>query len=166
VTPVQLAHAGATFAARGQRFAPRLLIGTEDPLTREVRRLEPVELTRVADQEPEHWDIVHDAMLGVTADPRGSARAPMQGTTYAVAGKTGTAQVIGIAQDEKYNEEEIDERHRDHGLFVAFAPAEAPRIALGVVVENGGGGSRAAAPVARKVFDAYFAAETYVAREP
>jgi penicillin-binding protein 2 len=166
VTPVQLAHAGATFAARGQRFAPRLMIGTEDPLTREVVHMEPKALPGVSDQEPAHWDIVHDAMLGVTADPRGSARAPMQGTTYAVAGKTGTAQVIGIAQNERYREEDIDERHRDHGLFVAFAPAEAPRIALGVVVENGGGGSRAAAPVARKVFDAYFAAENYVARQP
>jgi penicillin-binding protein 2 len=90
----------------------------------------------------------------------------MQGTTYTVAGKTGTAQVIGIAQDEKYREEDIDERLRDHGLFVAFAPADAPRIALGVVVENGGGGSRAAAPVARKILDAFFAAENYVAREP
>jgi penicillin-binding protein 2 len=166
VTPIQLAHAGATFAARGQRFAPRLLIGTEDPLTREVEHMEPKPLPSVAEQDPAHWQIVHDAMVGVTADARGSARAPMQGTTYAVAGKTGTAQVIGIAQDEKYREEEIDERLRDHGLFVAFAPAEAPRIALGVVVENGGGGSRAAAPVARKVFDAYFAAESYVAREP
>ncbi|HET9485481.1 MAG TPA: penicillin-binding protein 2, partial [Xanthomonadales bacterium] len=166
VTPIQLAHAGATFAARGQRFAPRLLIGTEDPLTRKVEQMEPKPLPAVAEQDPVHWQIVHDAMVGVTADARGSARAPMQGTTYAVAGKTGTAQVIGIAQDEKYREEEIDERLRDHGLFVAFAPAEAPRIALGVVVENGGGGSRAAAPVARKVFDAYFAAESYVAREP
>ena len=166
VTPVQLAHAGATFAARGQRFAPRLLIGTEDPVTREVRYTEPKALPSVADQDPAHWQLVHDAMVGVTADPRGSARAPMQGTTYSVAGKTGTAQVIGIAQDEKYREEEIDERFRDHGLFVAFAPAEAPRIALGVVIENGGGGSRAAAPVARKVFDAFFAADNYVAREP
>jgi penicillin-binding protein 2 len=166
VTPVQLAHAGATFAARGQRFAPRLLIGTEDALTREVRYTEPTALPNVADQEPEHWQLVHDAMVGVTADPRGSARAPMQGTTYSVAGKTGTAQVIGIAQDERYREEDIDERLRDHGLFVAFAPAEAPRIALGVVVENGGGGSRAAAPVARKVLDAFFAADNYVARQP
>lgn len=166
VTPVQLAHAGATFAARGQRFAPRLLIGTEDSITREVRYTDPKPLPNVADQDPVHWQIVHNAMVGVTAEPRGSARAPMQGTTYKVAGKTGTAQVIGIAQDAKYREEEIDERHRDHGLFVAFAPADAPRIALGVVVENGGGGSRAAAPVARKVFDAFFAAENYVAREP
>ena len=102
----------------------------------------------------------------MTAEPRGSARAPMQGMTFSVAGKTGTAQVIGIAQDEKYREEDIDERLRDHGLFVAFAPAEAPRIALGVVIENGGGGARAAAPVARKILDAFFAAENYVAREP
>jgi penicillin-binding protein 2 len=83
-----------------------------------------------------------------------------------VAGKTGTAQVITIAQDEKYREEDIDERQRDHGLFVAFAPADEPRIALGIVVENGGGGARAAAPVARKVLDAYFGAAGYVARDP
>jgi penicillin-binding protein 2 len=167
VTPIQLAHAGATFAARGQRFAPRLLIGTEDPLTRQVQHLEPKPLPGVAEQNPEHWQIVHDAMVGVTADPRGSARAPMQGTTYTVAGKTGTAQVINIAQDEKYREEDVDERLRDHGLFVAYAPGDAPTIAVGVVVENGGGGARAAAPVARKILDAYFAADAnYVAREP
>ncbi len=163
VTPVQLAHAGATLAARGQRFTPRLVIGTEDPLTREAVHLDPQALPSVPDYEPEHWRIVIDAMVGVTSEPRGSARAPMQGTKYEVAGKTGTAQVIGIAQDARYREEEIDERLRDHGLFVAFAPADAPRIALGVVVENGGGGSRAAAPVARKVLDAFFAADDYVA---
>jgi penicillin-binding protein 2 len=142
------------------------MIGTENPLTREVVHMDPKALPSVAEQDPVHWDIVHEAMVGVTADPRGSARAPMQGTTYSVAGKTGTAQVIGIAQDERYREEDIDERHRDHGLFVAFAPADAPRIALGVVIENGGGGSRAAAPVARKILDFYFAADNYVASEP
>jgi penicillin-binding protein 2 len=166
VTPVQLAHAGATFASRGQRFAPRLLIGTEDPLTREVVYTDPAVLASVGDQDPAHWEFVVDAMVGVTSALRGSARASMLGTTYSVAGKTGTAQVIGIAQDARYREEDVDERHRDHGLFVAFAPADAPRIALGIVVENGGGGSRAAAPVARLVFDAFFAAENYVAREP
>jgi penicillin-binding protein 2 len=165
VTPVQLAHAGATFAARGQRFAPRLLIGTENAITREVQYTEPKALPSVAEQDPAHWQLVLDAMVGVTAEPRGSARAPMQGTTYSVAGKTGTAQVIGIAQDEKYREEDIDERLRDHGLFVAFAPAEAPVIALGVVIENGGGGARAAAPVARKVLDFYFAQDEVVAGE-
>jgi penicillin-binding protein 2 len=166
VTPIQLASAGATMAARGQRFTPRLLIGTEDALTGQVSYLEPVARPSVEDKDPEHWQTVHLAMVGVTSEPRGSARTPLNGTSYTVAGKTGTAQVIGIAQDAKYREEDIDERLRDHGLFVAYAPAEAPQLALSVVVENGGGGSRAAAPVARKIFDAYFSAEAYVAREP
>jgi penicillin-binding protein 2 len=168
VTPLQLAHAGATFAARGKRFAPRLMIGTENGVTREVTWREPQELEGLPNVDPTHWKEVHDAMVGVTYEPRGSARAPMQGTTYRVAGKTGTAQVFTVAQDQKYNEKEIDERLRDHGLFVAYAPAEDPRVAVAVVVENGGGGSRAAAPVARKILDAYFAVEGegYVAREP
>jgi penicillin-binding protein 2 len=127
---------------------------------------EPVATRGVDDPSPEHWQFVHEAMLGVTAEARGTARGPMQGTNYTVAGKTGTAQVFTVAQNEKYREADVDERLRDHGLFIAFAPVEDPRIALGIVVENGGGGSRAAAPVARKVFDAFFAAEAYVAREP
>jgi penicillin-binding protein 2 len=166
VTPLQLAHAGATFAARGRRFQPRLLIGTENGVSREVAWQEPKELEGLPDVDPLHWQEVHDAMVGVTYEPRGSARGSMAGTAYRVAGKTGTAQVFTVAQDEKYDEKEIDERLRDHGLFVAYAPAEDPQIALAVVVENGGGGSRAAAPVARKILDAYFAAEGYVAREP
>jgi len=163
VTPLQLASAGATLAARGTRFKPRLLIGSENGATGETTHLEPVALPTIEDHAPEDWQLVTDAMVGVTSEPRGTARAQLDGAEYRVAGKTGTAQVIGIAQDQKYREEDIDERQRDHGLFVAFAPAEAPRIALGIVVENGGGGSRAAAPVARKVFDAFFAAENYVA---
>jgi penicillin-binding protein 2 len=166
VTPLQLASAGATLAARGTRYKPRLSIGSENGVTRQVTWAEPKELAGVADMDPAHWQAVHAAMVGVTSEPRGSALAVMKGTAYKVAGKTGTAQVIGIAQGEKYREADIDERHRDHGLFVAYAPADAPRIALAVVVENGGGGSRAAAPVARKVFDAYFSAEDYVARQP
>jgi len=166
VTPIQLASAAATFAARGMRFKPRLLIGTEDAVTRASSLLEPVALPSIEDHAPDHWQFVIDAMVGVTADSRGTARAAMKDAEYQVAGKTGTAQVITIAQDEKYREEDIDERQRDHGLFVAFAPADAPRIALGIIVENGGGGARAAAPVARKVLDAYFATENYVVSEP
>jgi penicillin-binding protein 2 len=163
VTPLQLASAGATLAARGTRFKPRLLIGSENRATGETTYLDPIALPPIEDHAPEDWQFVSDAMVGVTSEPRGTARAQMVGAEYKVAGKTGTAQVIGIAQDQKYREEDIDERQRDHGLFVAFAPAEAPRIALGIVVENGGGGSRAAAPVARKVFDAFFASQDYVA---
>jgi penicillin-binding protein 2 len=87
----------------------------------------------------------------------------MEGTTYTVAGKTGTAQVVGVAQDEEYDEEALDEQFRDNGLFVAYAPVEDPRIAIAVVVENRGGGSRTAAPVARRILDAYFGTEEYVA---
>ena len=166
VTPVQLAHAGAVLAARGKSFKPRLLIGTEDALTRETTWTQPQEQQGIDNVDPAHWQTVHDAMVGVTNEPRGSGRASMVGASYKVAGKTGTAQVVNIAQDEKYDENELDERLRDHGLFVAYAPVEAPRIAVGVVIENGGGGSRAAAPVARKIFDAYFAAEGYVASQP
>jgi penicillin-binding protein 2 len=166
VTPIQLASAGATFAARGTRFAPRLLLGTENAVTGEMSLLEPRPLPSVEDHTPEHWEFVADAMVGVTSEDRGTARTQMKGLEFHVAGKTGTAQVITIGQDEKYREDEIEETQRDHGLFVAFAPAEAPRIALGIVVENGGGGARAAAPVARKVLDAFFAAENYVASQP
>ena len=166
VTPIQLASAGATFAARGTRFAPRLLLGTENTVTGETSTLEPHALPSIEDHVPEHWEFVADAMVGVTSETGGTALTQMKGLEFQVAGKTGTAQVITIGQDEKYREEDIEETQRDHGLFVAFAPAEAPRIALGIVVENGGGGARAAAPVARKVLDAFFAAENYVASEP
>jgi penicillin-binding protein 2 len=165
-TPIQLASATATFAAGGARFAPRLLLGAEDALTREMTWVDPVALPTIDDHTPEHWQFVHDAMVGVTANPRGTGFTAMKGMEYQVGGKTGTAQVITIAQDEKYREEDIAERERDHGLFIAFAPADAPRIALGIVVENGGGGARAAAPVARKILDAFFGADNYVAREP
>jgi penicillin-binding protein 2 len=154
-------------AARGHRFRPRLLLGTEDGVTREMTWAEPVALNSVEDPAPEHWQYVHDAMVGVTSEAHGTALGAFaKGTNYKVAGKTGTAQVFTVGQDEKYREADVDERLRDHGLFIAFAPADDPRIALSVVVENGGGGARAAAPVARKVFDAYFKAEAYVAREP
>jgi penicillin-binding protein 2 len=171
VTPVQLAHAGAVLAARGKNYKPRLLIGTEDAISREVSWVEPTLQPGLEDVAAEHWQTIHDAMVGVTHETRGSARPAWLGTPYLVAGKTGTAQVYSIAQEEnpasaKFDEANVDERLRDHGLFVAYAPAEAPRIAIGIVIENGGGGSRAAAPVARKIFDAYFAAEGYVASEP
>jgi penicillin-binding protein 2 len=94
-------------------------------------------------------------MIGVTEELQGTSRIAMRGAPYTVAGKTGTAQVFSIGQDEEYDAEEIDERLRDHALFIAYAPAENPTIAVAVVVENGGGGSAGAAPVARKILDAY-----------
>jgi penicillin-binding protein 2 len=107
-----------------------------------------------------HWQIINDAMVGVTSGPRGSARTRFEGITYTVAAKTGTAQVVGIAQNVRAKDVELAAEHVDHGLFVAYAPADAPTIALAVIVENGGGGSSAAAPVARKILDAYFGGES------
>lgn len=165
VTPLQLAHAGAAMAARGTRYTPRLLIGTEDPVSREVDWTLPVVLPAVSEVDPEHWQFIRDAMVGVTSELRGSARAVMANTPYSVAGKTGTAQVYTIAQEEEYDEDNVEEHLRDHGLFFAFAPVDAPRIALAVVVENGGGSS-SATPIARKILDAFFEMEGYVARQP
>lgn len=162
VTPLQLAHATATLAAGGHRFQPRLVIATESRVTGEVVEAEPVMLDVLGDVEELHWERIGQAMVGVTEDLHGSGRTAMRGTPYSVAGKTGTAQVFSLAQDEEYDAEEVDERLRDHGLFVAYAPAEDPVIAVAVVVENGGGGSTAAAPVARKILDAYLLEDTGV----
>ncbi len=164
VTPIQLAHATAVLASRGAAYRPRLVIATEDSVTGEVAELSPVALGQV-EIEDAQWQFIHDAMLGVTEEPQGSGFRAMRGAPYRVAGKTGTAQVFSIAQEEEYDEENVDERLRDHGLFIAFAPAENPVISLAVVVENGGGGASAAAPVARAVLDAFFEREEYVTRE-
>jgi penicillin-binding protein 2 len=106
-------------------------------------------------KDPAYWDVIIGGMVGVTNDPWGTARRSQLGAPYKIAGKTGTAQVFSVGQNERYNEKEISERMRDHALFVAFAPADDPRIAIAVLVENGRSGSGTAAPIARKVFDAF-----------
>jgi len=165
VTPIQLAHATATIAARGERFRPRLLIGTEDSASSRVDYFPAEPIAALDNIDPEHWQEIHEAMLGVASELQGSARAVMLDAPYEVAGKTGTSQVFTVAQEEEYDEEAIDERLRDHGLFVAYAPADDPTIAIAVVVENNGGGSRTAAPIVRKVLDVYFGTEEYVAQQ-
>jgi penicillin-binding protein 2 len=112
----------------------------------------PKESYRIA-VKPEHMKFVRDAMVDVNIS--GTGRAAFQGVPYKVGGKTGTAQVVSIKQGEKYNEARVAERHRDHSLFIAFAPAEDPKIAIAVLVENGGFGARAAAPIARAAIDYY-----------
>jgi penicillin-binding protein 2 len=101
--------------------------------------------------KPEHLKLVREAMVEVNVS--GTGRRVFEGAPYKVGGKTGTAQVISIKQNEKYVESRVHERHRDHSLFIAFAPADDPKIALAVIVENGGFGARAAAPIARQVID-------------
>ena len=146
-TPMQLAVATNALATRGEHRSPRLV------RTINGESVVPPLLERVPGL-PENWQAVHAGMHSVVHGARGSARKIAKGIQYEVGGKTGTAQVIGIAQNAVYKEEEVAERHRNHGLFIAFAPFEAPTIALAVIVENGGGSS-AAYPIARKVMDTW-----------
>lgn len=156
-TPLQLSSAIATLGMRGLRVQPRLVNGITDAVTGTSRRPSPVWLGKVGIASTRHWNRVIGALVQVVHGARGTARRIGVGAPYRMAGKTGTAQVFGIEQDEEYDEEEVEKRLRDHGLFVAFAPPDEPRIAISVVVENGGSGSRAAAPIARKVMDHYLA---------
>ena len=110
--------------------------------------------TRQLAAKAENWEAVYAGMRDVVHSKRGTAKALAKGIEYQMAGKTGTAQVIGIAQNAVYKEDEVDERHRHHGLFIAFAPIEAPTIAVAIIVENGGGSS-AASPIARHVIDTW-----------
>ena len=115
----------------------------------------PERLDDVAIDNEEHWQTIIDGMHAVMQGTRGTARAVGARAPYQMAGKSGTAQVFSIAQEEEYNEEEIDERLRDHALFISYAPLENPRIAVAVVIENGSSGSRVAAPIARAIMDEY-----------
>ncbi|MEZ5563685.1 MAG: penicillin-binding protein 2 [Gammaproteobacteria bacterium] len=154
-TPLQLAHATATIAARGKRFKPTLLKGARDPATGTVAYQAPRPLPAVDDQDALHWDAIIEGMHGVMQGPRGTARAVGARAAFPIAGKSGTAQVFSVAQGQKYKASEVDERRRDHALFIAFAPLDAPRIAVAVVIENGESGSKAAAPIALDVINAY-----------
>jgi penicillin-binding protein 2 len=142
-TPLQLAVATNALATRGEHRSPRLVrtINGEPVVAPLLERVPGL---------PENWQAVHEGMHAVVHSARGSARKIAKGIQYEVGGKTGTAQVIGIAQNAVYKEEEVAERHRNHGLFIAFAPFEAPTIALA-----NGGGSSAAYPIARKVMDTW-----------
>jgi len=154
-SPLQLANATAALAARGKRFRPHLVAAFEDPLTGRRTLIAPERLPDVNIENDFFWDSVLAAMHDVMQSNTGTARAAGRDAPYQMAGKSGTSQVISISQDEEYDEEQIDERLRDHALFISFAPFENPRIAVAVIVENGSSGSRVAAPIARAMMDEY-----------
>ncbi len=154
-TPLQLANATAALASRGKRFKPRIVAAFEDPLSGERTMLGPERLADVDITNEFFWDNVLIGMHDVMHGPRGTARAAARGASYEMAGKSGTAQVFSVGQEEEYDEEEISERLRDHALFIAFAPFEQPRIAVAVIVENGSSGSGVGAPIARAIMDEY-----------
>jgi penicillin-binding protein 2 len=151
-TPIQLAQAMATVVANGAMYRPRVVAHVEDPRTRERQSFEP-ELVQRVPLKKEYVEFIKRAMAGVTKEGTG-ARAFAK-AEYTSGGKTGTAQVIAIKQNEKYDESKVAERHRDHSLYISFAPVENPIIAMLVIVENGGFGARAAAPITRTVLDYY-----------
>jgi penicillin-binding protein 2 len=154
-TPLQLAEATATIANRGQRFQPSLLRGTRDPSTGRIEYRAPTPLPPVPETDAGRWDQVIEGMHRVMQGARGTARAAGANAPYAIAGKSGTAQVFTVAQSARYNAAELAEHLKDHALFIAFAPIDVPLIAVAVLIENGESGSKAAAPVARAVIDAY-----------
>jgi penicillin-binding protein 2 len=158
VTPVQLVNAISAVAARGKRFQPRLVRAIRDVQTGTVREVPPHELPSVKVSDPESWDVAIGGMIDVVNAPHGTARAYLQpATPYSMAGKSGTAQVFTVAITERVRKAgELAEHLRDHALFVAFAPAEAPTIVVAVIVENApGGGSGFASPIARRILDTY-----------
>ncbi|MEA1888990.1 MAG: penicillin-binding protein 2 [Pseudomonadota bacterium] len=157
-TPLQLASATSALANNGIRMKPHLLLAEEGPLLAGKEQNEQVILDGEIWRD-EDLAIVKQAMVDVTDSPRGTARRIGAGSPYKIAAKTGTAQVIGIKQNERYKEAEVALRNRDHALFVAFAPAENPEITVAVIVENGGHGGSTAGPVARKVMDYYLLGE-------
>jgi penicillin-binding protein 2 len=163
-TPLQLASATSTLANNGQRMKPHLLLAEEDPLTAEKKHNSPVVLSR-DNWNSENLKEIKQAMLDVTDSARGTARRIGAGSPYKIAAKTGTAQVIGIKQNERYIESEVSIRHRDHALFIAFAPVENPEIAVAVIAENGGHGGSTAGPIAKKVMDYYLLGKEPVKKE-
>ena len=152
-TPLQLATATAMLANGGTRVEPQLVHAIRDPQTRQWITQSVTIRDKLA-LKPAHYEAVRQAMIDVLR-PGGTASAAGAGAPYVIAGKTGTAQVVGIKQNARYDEKRVLLKNRDHALFVAFAPADAPTIAVAVLVENGGHGGSVAAPIARAVFDYY-----------
>lgn len=149
-TMLQLAQATATLANGGIKHKPQLVVATQDASTR-VRTPVPPDPPESLNFKPSNVDIVRRAMVGVTQE--GTSTRVFAGAGYQSGGKTGTAQAVSLGKNEKYSASKMDERLRDHSLYIAFAPADAPTIALAVIVENAGFGSTSAAPIARRAFD-------------
>lgn len=154
-TPLQLASITATISKMGQRFKPRMVYAIQNEQNSPLIKTKVEPLTAVPIHNKSNWQTVLSAMKNVVHGLHGTARGINRNLKYIAAGKTGTAQVFGIAQDAEYKKEEIAKKLQDHALFVGFAPYKKPRIAVALIVENGGHGGSAAAPIVRKVMDQY-----------
>ncbi|HEY0634474.1 MAG TPA: penicillin-binding transpeptidase domain-containing protein, partial [Gammaproteobacteria bacterium] len=158
-TPVQLASATAALASRGKHMPPMVVQTTEEPASGTQSEMPSRPINEIPVKSTANWDKVVGAMTQVVHGMGGTARGISRDITYQIAGKTGTAQVFGIKQDARYVEADVQKRLRDHALFVAFAPVDDPKIAVGIIVENGGHGGSVAAPIVRRVMDTYLLPE-------
>ncbi len=158
-TPIQLAHATSTLAMRGVMQEPQVVRASRKAGQNEMELRGSERVNSLPMQNSQHWEAVVDSMVEVIHGQRGTARHVGEDMPFKVAGKTGTAQVFGIAQDEKYDAETLERKLHDHALFIAFAPADKPEFVVAVVVENGGSGSKTAAPIARKMMIEHFGLE-------
>ncbi len=164
VTPMQLAQATAILANNGKAMKPHLVTGIQENKTGKVHQVQPVVVDQVA-LNSKNIELVKQGMMDVTL-PGGTAARLGADSEYLMASKTGTAQVIGIKQNEKYNESKLAERHLDHALFITYAPAENPKIAVAIIVENGKHGGSTAGPIARRVMDYYLLGKEPPAAKP
>ena len=161
-TPIQLAHAIATIANDGVAYPPHLVRSIRN-LGSDEQRMVVAQPLSTLPVKPEHLAVIKNALAGVSKE--GTSAAAFVKSAYVSAGKTGTAQLYSL-KGEKYTASQVDERLRDHAWYIAYAPADEPRIAVAVLVENGGFGAQAAAPVARQVFDYFLAGETKAGPAP
>ncbi len=160
VTPLQLAHAVGIVSMRGKNPRPHLLQGVRKSKDKPIEPAPVQLLPPVVLSNDSYWDVAIDGMHHVVQGAGGTARRAGAGAAYQFAGKTGTAQVFGIAQNKSYHASRLKKKLHDHSLFVSFAPLHKPKIALAVIAENAGGGSKVAAPLARKILDAYLLGDT------
>lgn len=155
-TPLQLASSTAILVNRGESIVPTLLQGTR--FNEQFNAVTYQRQQAVTIQDPQHWQVILDAMEQTVSTPNPTAFRAFRNAAYTSGGKTGTAQVVSIAQDAEYDADALLEQHRDNAMYIGYAPADAPTVVVSVVVENTGGGSSTAAPIARQLFDYYFSA--------
>jgi penicillin-binding protein 2 len=157
-TPIQLTQSITTLVNKGRRIIPQIIRGNmqkDKVVLQAVKERRPIVI-----KDERNWDIVLDAMYG-TVNRKGSARAAFRGANYISAGKTGTAQLVSIAQDEKYDASKLSKKNHDNAMYVGYAPFDKPQITITVVLENAGHGGAEAAPIARKIMDDFFKDQTF-----
>lgn len=154
-TPLQLAYFTAILASRGKRYRPHFVTRLDNPISGQIKRIHP-QMQQVEQSNPNAWNVVSQSMIEVMRGRHGTARKVKVNLPFKIAGKTGTAQVISLYKGKRKKKEDIKRKHRDNSVFIAYAPADKPVIALSIILENAGGGSKTAAPIAVKILERYF----------